>query len=48
MKAKANQKLGKRSISKSTDLHKIYLNYNNGNDYIMIKDNEAATRSRIV
>ena len=38
IKHKANQKFSKRNITKSTDIQKIYMNYNRGNDYIMVKD----------
>ena len=38
IKQKNNQLYSKRNISKSTDIQKIYMNYNRGKDYIMVKD----------
>lgn len=49
MLAKVNQKSNSRSyLTKSTDIHKIYMNYNNGNDYIMLKDSEIMKKSKVV
>ena len=48
MLAKVGQKASKRTITKSTDIHKIYMNYNNGNDYIMVKDGDPIEKSRII
>lgn len=48
MLAKANQTGNrKRIIAKSTDIDKIYKNYNNGRDYIVIKDSETMKKSRV-
>lgn len=49
MLAKVSQTANKyRRISKSTDFHKIYANFNHGNDYIVIKDAEMGRKSRVV
>jgi hypothetical protein len=38
----------KRIIAKSTDIGKIYNNYNNGRDYIVIKDSETMKKSVVL
>lgn len=49
MLAKVSQTSNKRKyISKSTDIDKIYNNYNNGKDYIIIRDTETMKKSKII
>lgn len=38
----------KRTISKSTDISKIYMNYNHGKHYILIKDPETMKKSKVI
>ena len=49
MLAQINQKSNsRRYLTKSTDIHKIYMNYNKGQDYIMVKDSETMKKSKII
>lgn len=48
MLAKYNQKASYKKITKSTDIHKVYMNYNQGKDYIMVNDTEMIKKSRVV
>ena len=49
MLAKVSQNANKyRRVSKSTDLHKIYANFNHGNDYIVIKDSLMPAKSKVI
>lgn len=48
MLAKYNQKGSKKTITKSTDIHKVYMNYNNGKDYIMVQDTEIMKKSKVM
>lgn len=48
MLAKVSQTANRRKLfSKSTEINKIYMNYNNGHDYIIVKDSEAMKKSKI-
>lgn len=48
MLAKISQTGNRRKqITKSTEIDKIYNNYNNGKDYIVIRDTEAMKKSKI-
>ncbi len=48
MLAKYGQKGSKKMFTKSTDIHKVYMNYNHGNDYIMVKDTEMMKKSKVL
>lgn len=48
MLAKYNQKGSYKKFTKSTDIHKVYMNYNKGKDYIMVNDTEMIKKSRVV
>ena len=38
----------RRKIIKSTDISKIYMNYNNGSDYLIVQDTETMKKSKIL
>ena len=49
MLAKVSQTANrKRTITKSTDVSKIYMNYNHGQHYLLIKDSETMKKSKIL
>ena len=47
MLSKISQSRTRRTIEKSTNINRIYNNYNHGRDYIMIKDTDGMKKSRI-
>ena len=47
MLSKFGQKASKKNITKPSEVQKVYMDYNHGKDYYMIKDDEMK-KSKIV